>query len=44
MRDLQIPDRVIIGGDNTKKGKEAIQSLVNIFFLGTQEAYILTKD
>ena len=31
MRDLQIPDRVIIGGDNTKKGNEAIQSLVEIY-------------
>ena len=31
MRDLQIPDRVIIGGDNTKKGDEAIQSLVRIY-------------
>ncbi|MEO2147598.1 MAG: nucleotide sugar dehydrogenase [Flavobacteriaceae bacterium] len=31
MRDLQIPDRVIIGGDNTKKGKESIQLLVEIY-------------
>ena len=27
MRDLQIPDRVIIGGDNSPKGKIAVNSL-----------------
>jgi UDPglucose 6-dehydrogenase len=44
MRDLQIPDRVIIGGDNTKKGKEAIQSLVNIYASWVPKKNILTKD
>ena len=33
MRNLQIPDRVIIGGDNTK-GKESIKSLVEIYASG----------
>ena len=32
MRDLTIPDRVLIGGDNTtKSGQDAIQSLVDIY-------------
>ena len=32
MRDLAIPDRVLIGGDSsTEKGKKAIQSLVDIY-------------
>ena len=31
MRDLEIPDRVLIGGDNTIKGKKAIKSLVEIY-------------
>ena len=33
MRDLEVPDRVIIGGDNTIKGKEAISSLVKIYYI-----------
>ena len=32
MRDLAVPDRVLIGGDGTtKKGQEAIRALVNIY-------------
>ena len=31
MRDLEIPDRVLIGGDNTIEGKIAIDSLVEIY-------------
>ena len=32
MRDLTIPDRVLIGGDNTtKSGQDAIQSLADIY-------------
>jgi len=31
MRDLEIPDRVLIGGDNTIEGKKAINSLVEIY-------------
>ncbi len=44
MRDLQIPDRVIIGGDNTKKGEEAIQSLVNIYSSWVPKKNILTTN
>ena len=32
MRDLAIPDRVLIGGDSyTKKGQDAIQALVDVY-------------
>ena len=44
MRDLQIPDRVIIGGDNTKKGKEAIRLLVNIYSSWVPMKNILTTN
>jgi UDPglucose 6-dehydrogenase len=44
MRDLQVPDRVIIGGDNTKGGKEAIQSLVEIYSSWVPKKNILTTN
>ena len=44
MRDLQIPDRVIIGGDNTNKGKKAIQSLVEIYSSWVPLNNILTTN
>ena len=44
MRNLQIPDRVIIGGDNTKKGKESIQSLVEIYASWVPKKNILTTN
>ncbi len=44
MRDLKIPDRVIIGGDNTKKGNEAIQSLVDIYSSWVPKKNILTTN
>ena len=44
MRDLQIPDRVIIGGDNTKKGNEAISSLVKIYSSWVPRKNILTTN
>ena len=44
MRNLQIPDRVIIGGDNTKKGEEAIQSLVRIYSSWVPKKNILTTN
>ena len=44
MRDLQVPDRIIIGGDNTKKGNEAIQSLVKIYSSWVPKKYILTTN
>ena len=31
MRDLEIPDRVLIGGEQTIEGKIAIECLVNIY-------------
>ena len=44
MRDLQIPDRVIIGGDNTKKGNQAIKSLVDIYSSWVPIKNILTTN
>ena len=44
MRDLQIPDRVIIGGDNTNKGNEAVQSLVEIYSSWVPRKNILTTN
>ena len=45
MRDLAVPDRVLIGGDsNTPKGKEAIQALVDIYVSWVPEENILTTN
>ena len=44
MRNLQIPDRVIIGGDNTKNGKKAVQSLVDIYSSWVPKKNILTTN
>ena len=45
MRDLAIPDRVLIGGDSsTKKGKKAIQSLVDIYASWVPHKNILTTN
>jgi UDPglucose 6-dehydrogenase len=45
MRDLAIPDRVLIGGDSTtKKGQEAIQALVNIYASWVPKENILTTN
>jgi UDPglucose 6-dehydrogenase len=45
MRDLAIPDRVLIGGDSTtKKGQDAIQALVNIYASWVPKENILTTN
>ena len=44
MRDLEIPDRVLIGGDNTTEGKKAINSLVNIYSSWVPKENILTTN
>ena len=44
MRDLEIPDRVIIGGDNSIRGKKAIDSLVNIYSSWVPKQNILTTN
>ena len=44
MRDLEIPDRVLIGGDETKQGKEAIESLVKIYASWVPKENILTTN
>ena len=44
MRDLEIPDRVLIGGDNTVKGKKAVESLFNIYSSWVPEENILVTN
>ena len=44
MRDLEIPDRVLIGGDNTIEGKKAINSLVEIYASWVPKENILTTN
>ncbi len=44
MRDLEIPDRVLIGGDDTVEGKKAIDSLVEIYSSWVPKKNILTTN
>lgn len=45
MRDLAVPDRVLIGGDSTKpKGQEAIQALIDIYASWVPKENILTTN
>ena len=44
MRDLEIPDRVLIGGDNTEEGKKAIDCLVEIYASWVPKKNILTTN
>ena len=44
MRDLEIPDRVLIGGDNTAEGKKAIDCLVEIYASWVPMKNILTTN
>ncbi len=45
MRDLAVPDRVLIGGDSsTQKGLEAIQALVNVYASWVPKENILTTN
>ena len=44
MRDLEIPDRVLIGGDNTIEGKKAIDCLVEIYSSWVPKKNILTTN
>ena len=44
MRDLEIPDRVLIGGDNSIEGKKAINSLVEIYASWVPKQNILTTN
>ncbi len=45
MRDLAVPDRVLIGGDSTTdKGQEAIQALVDIYASWVPKENILTTN
>jgi len=44
MRDLEIPDRVLIGGDKTIEGEKAIESLVKIYSSWVPKENILTTN
>ena len=44
MRDLEVPDRVLIGGGSDASGKEAINSLVNIYKSWVPGENILTTN
>lgn len=44
MEDLANPDRVLIGGEQTKEGKEAIQALVEVYASWVPKAQIITTN
>jgi UDPglucose 6-dehydrogenase len=44
MRDLAMPDRVLIGGNQTKEGKEAIAALVSVYSSWVAKENILTTN
>src|SRR5690606_13782822 len=44
IQDLLNPDRVLVGGDQTKEGKEAIQALVDIYANWIPKERILTTN
>ncbi len=44
MRDLEVPDRVLIGGNETSEGKEAIQALVDVYASWVPKENILTTN
>lgn len=44
VEDLQAPDRVLIGGDPTPEGKEAIQALVDVYAHWIPRERILTTN
>ena len=44
MRDLEIPDRVLIGGDDTIEGQKAVNSLVKIYSSWVPKENILTTN
>ena len=45
MRNLEVPDRVLIGGDmSTKAGQDAVNALVNIYLSWVPKNHILTTN
>ncbi len=44
MRDLEVPDRVLIGGEQTVEGKAAINSLVEVYNAWVPKENILTTN
>jgi UDPglucose 6-dehydrogenase len=44
MRDLEVPDRVLIGGEDSSEGRKAIKSLVDIYSKWVPKENILTTN
>tara|TARA_B100000900_G_scaffold84459_1_gene68345 strand:- start:2960 stop:4342 length:1383 start_codon:yes stop_codon:yes gene_type:complete len=44
MRDLEVPDRVLIGGEDSSEGEKAINSLVDIYLKWVPKENILTTN
>ena len=44
MRDLEVPDRVLIGGEDSSEGRKAINSLVDIYSKWVPKENILTTN
>ena len=44
MRDLEVPDRVLIGGEQTKSGLNAIKSLKDIYLSWVPNQNIITTN
>ena len=44
MTDLENPDRVLIGGENTPEGKQAVQALVDVYAHWVQPDNIITTN
>jgi len=42
--DLHFPDRVLIGGDTSKEGQEAIEALVNVYASWVPKSNIITTN
>ena len=44
VKDLQKPDRVLIGGESTRSGKDAVNALVNIYASWVPKEQIITTN
>ncbi len=44
IRDLEMPDRVLIGGSNTESGKQAVQDIFDIYARWVPEDRIITTN
>ena len=44
MSDLENPDRVLIGGEETPEGKEAVEKIVNLYATWVDRGKIITTN